>query len=33
MKRIFLIGDSIRLGYDGYVRELMQDEAQLYWSR
>ena len=33
MKRIFLIGDSIRLGYDGYVRELMLDEAQLYWSR
>lgn len=33
MKRIFLIGDSIRLGYDGIVRELMQDEAQVYWSR
>ena len=25
MKRIFLIGDSIRLGYDGYVRELPEE--------
>lgn len=32
MKRIFLIGDSIRIGYDQYVRELMADAAQLYWS-
>ena len=31
MKRIFLIGDSIRIGYDQYVRELMADTAQLYW--
>ena len=31
MKRIFLIGDSIRIGYDQYVRELMVDTAQLYW--
>lgn len=32
MKRIFLIGDSIRIGYDAYVREMMADEAQIYWS-
>ena len=33
MKKVFLIGDSIRIGYDSIVRELMQDEAQLYWSQ
>lgn len=33
MKKVFLIGDSIRLGYDSRVRELLLDEAQLYWSR
>lgn len=32
MKRIFLIGDSIRIGYDSLVREMMSEEAQLYWS-
>ena len=32
MKRIFLIGDSIRIGYDSIVREMMENEAQLYWS-
>jgi len=32
MKKIFLIGDSIRIGYDSIVREIMQDEAQVYWS-
>lgn len=30
MKRVFLIGDSIRGGYDSYVRELLEDEAQVY---
>ncbi len=30
-KRIFLIGDSIRVGYDEYVREQMAGEALLYW--
>ena len=33
MKKVYLIGDSIRLGYDSRVRELLLDEAQLYWSR
>ena len=32
MKKIFLIGDSIRIGYDSIVREMMENEAQLYWS-
>lgn len=31
MKRVFLIGDSIRIGYDQYVRENLADCAQLYW--
>ena len=33
MKRIFLIGDSIRLGYDSYVRGMLADQAQVYWSK
>lgn len=32
MKNVFLIGDSIRLGYDGPVREMLSQRAQLYWS-
>ena len=32
MKRIFLIGDSIRIGYDAYVRELLPPEYRCYWS-
>ncbi len=32
MKKIFLIGDSIRIGYDSHVRALMENEAQLFWS-
>lgn len=31
MKRIFLIGDSIRQGYDSYVKENLMGKAQLYW--
>ena len=31
MKRVDLIGDSIRVGYDSRVRNLLEDEAQLYW--
>ena len=30
MKKILLIGDSIRLGYDAYVRESMQKMAEVY---
>ncbi len=32
MKKVFLIGDSIRVGYDAYVKELLEGRAQLYWS-
>lgn len=31
MKKILLIGDSIRMGYDHYVRERMQNVAQVYF--
>ncbi|MBQ3080496.1 MAG: SGNH/GDSL hydrolase family protein [Clostridia bacterium] len=32
MKKVFLVGDSIRLGYDSCVRDLLENEAQVYWS-
>lgn len=31
MKKILLIGDSIRMGYDSYVRESMQNVAEVYY--
>lgn len=31
MKKVLLIGDSIRLGYCGYVKELLDGKAELYW--
>ena len=31
MKRIFLIGDSIRMGYDKYVKEALADVAEVYY--
>ncbi len=31
MKKIVLIGDSIRMGYDKYVRESMQNVAEVYF--
>ena len=31
MKKIVLIGDSIRMGYDKYVRDAMQDIAQVLY--
>ncbi|MBQ7368725.1 MAG: SGNH/GDSL hydrolase family protein [Clostridia bacterium] len=30
MKKILLLGDSIRLGYDGYVKEAFKDVAEVY---
>ena len=30
MKRIFLIGDSIRMGYDKYVKEALADACEVY---
>ncbi|MBO4297162.1 MAG: SGNH/GDSL hydrolase family protein [Clostridia bacterium] len=32
MKKVFLLGDSIRLGYDRYVRELLEGEAEVCYS-
>ena len=32
MKKILLIGDSIRLGYDAFVKESMKDVAEVYFS-
>lgn len=31
-KQVMLIGDSIRDGYRGYVREILKDEAEVVWS-
>lgn len=33
VKNIYLIGDSIRLGYDSYVRANLAERAQVYWSQ
>lgn len=33
MKKILLIGDSIRLGYDDYVRESMKNIAEVYYPK
>jgi len=32
MERIFLIGDSIRMGYDKYVRNVLAGTAEVYFS-
>ena len=31
MKKVFLLGDSIRMGYDEYVRELLQGTAEVFY--
>ena len=31
MKKIFLVGDSIRIGYDKYVKAAMEDVAEVYY--
>ena len=31
MKKIILIGDSIRMGYDKYVKEALRDTARVYY--
>ena len=31
MKKVFLIGDSIRMGYDKYVKEALSDVAEVYY--
>ena len=32
MKKVFLLGDSIRMGYDSFVRELLEGEAEVCFS-
>ena len=31
MKKVFLLGDSIRMGYDEFVRELLEDTAEVFY--
>ena len=31
MKKIILIGDSIRMGYDKYVKDALKDEAEVFY--
>ena len=31
MKKIILIGDSIRLGYCGFVKEVLADKAEVFF--
>ena len=31
MKKVFLIGDSIRMGYDKYIREALADTAEVFY--
>ena len=33
MKKILLIGDSIRMGYDNYVKESMKSFAEVYFTK
>ncbi len=32
MKKVLLLGDSIRMGYDEYVRELLRGKAEVYFD-
>lgn len=32
MKKVLLLGDSIRMGYDDYVKELLKDECEVYYD-
>jgi lysophospholipase L1-like esterase len=32
MKRVLLLGDSIRMGYDDYVRDLLRDECEVIYE-
>lgn len=32
MKKVLLLGDSIRMGYDEYVRMLLKDEYEVYYD-
>lgn len=32
MKKVLLLGDSIRMGYDEYVKELLKDTCEVYYD-
>lgn len=32
MKKVLLLGDSIRMGYDHYVRDLLKDKCAVYYD-
>lgn len=32
MKKVLLLGDSIRMGYDDYVKELLKEECEVYYD-
>ncbi len=32
MKKVLLLGDSIRMGYDDYVRDLLKDRCMVYYD-
>ena len=32
MKKVLLLGDSIRMGYDDYVREMLRGKCEVYFS-
>ena len=32
MKRVLLLGDSIRMGYDSMVKELLSDKYEVFFS-
>ena len=32
MKKVLLLGDSIRMGYDDYVKDLLKGEYEVYYD-
>jgi lysophospholipase L1-like esterase len=32
MKKVLLLGDSIRMGYDSYIKELLKDRCEVYYD-
>jgi len=32
MKKVLLLGDSIRMGYDDYVKDMLKDKCEVYFS-
>lgn len=33
MKRVLLLGDSIRMGYDSYIRDLLKGECEVFYEK